>query len=65
MSNLLETYDKLDTVALLIANPDPDLAPPISRNESQDHNLALGSERESIGLNQTEQFTFEYWSYSR
>ena len=32
------------------------------RNESQDHDLALGSERESIGLNQAEKIMFEYWS---
>ena len=36
-----------------------------SRDDDQDHNLALGSERESIGLNQAEQFTFEYWYYYR
>ena len=35
------------------------------RNKSQDHNLALGSERESIGLNRAEQFMLEYWSHSR
>ena len=28
-------------------------------------NLALGSDRESIGLNRAEQFMFEYWSHSR
>ena len=32
------------------------------RNESQDHDLALGSERESTGLNQTEKIIFKYWS---
>ena len=32
------------------------------RNESQDHDLALGSERESTGLNQAEKIMFEYWS---
>ena len=33
------------------------------RNESQDHHLALGSERESTKLNRSEKF--EYWVYSR
>ena len=32
------------------------------RNESHDQDLALRSERESTGLNQTETFMFEYWS---
>ena len=29
-----------------------------------DHNHALGSERELIGINWAEQFIFEYWSHS-
>ena len=32
---------------------------------SADHNLALASDRESIGLNRAEQTMFEYWSHSR
>ena len=35
------------------------------RNKSQEHNLPLGSERESIELNRAEQLMFEYWSHSR
>ena len=32
------------------------------RNESQDHDLARGTERESIRFNQAEKIMFEYWS---
>ena len=34
-------------------------------NDSQDYNLAPGSERESSRLKRDEQFTLEYWFHSR
>ena len=35
------------------------------RTEIQDHNLSMGTERESSRFGQAEQFILEYWSHSR
>ena len=48
------------------SDPDPKLGwfgNPYFQECNQDpiHDLALGSERESTGLNQAEKFMFEYW----
>ena len=54
------------SVGLICARPKSDHFQSVGiqtfRNESQDHNIALGIERESTGLNQAEKFMFEYLS---